>query len=112
PAGTSAGGADRAGSRASIGWGGTTSPLKLALAGSVGGALTAGAASVPLPHARAPIAVFAERAGEGLGRAADRFLKLEPWYVVPAAAALLAYPNPLVWPAVALVVLRWLVRLV
>ena len=82
-------------------WGAATSPLKLATAG----VLTSGAAALPLTHARAPIAVFAERVGETLGRLADRFLHLEPWYVVPAAAALLAYPNPLIWPAVALIVL-------
>src|SRR6185369_6237898 len=70
-----------ASAHSSSGWGATTSHLKLATAA----ALPAVATTIPLPHARAPIAVFAEYVGEMLRRTADRFLKLEPWYVVPAA---------------------------
>ncbi|MDP8924962.1 MAG: SDR family NAD(P)-dependent oxidoreductase, partial [Chloroflexota bacterium] len=49
--------------------------------------------------------------GAPLAVAAERALALEPWYVLPAAAILLAYPNPLVGPAVGLLAVPWLVRL-
>ena len=92
----------------SFSWSGppATTSLRLATAG----ALTNGEARVALPAARAPIQVLAERASARTGQIADRLLAVEPWYVVPAAAILLAYPNRLVWPAVALILLPMLLR--
>ncbi|MFN8523171.1 MAG: polysaccharide biosynthesis protein [Chloroflexota bacterium] len=46
-----------------------------------------------------------------LGRAADTVVRLEPWLVIPAAAALLLYPNPLVELALVAIALPWLARL-
>ena len=57
-----------------------------------------------------PLRVAADRVGAGLVDLADRGLGLEPFYAVPAVAVLLAYPNPLVGPALALALLPWLLR--
>ncbi len=61
-------------------------------------------------EARAPIRVLTDQVGAALARRGDRLLALEPFYVVPAALLLLAYPNPLVGPALAVVALPWLLR--
>jgi len=108
-----ASGSSSLGAGASLGWpasggpGGGTLALAQAGAGSLGGAL---GASVVRPAARAPIRVAADRATEALGQTADRLLALEPWYIVPYAAALLLAPAGVIWPA-GLIVLPWLLRL-
>ena len=54
----------------------------------------------PEGHAPAPpIAATAPGRARGIGRLADRPIRLEPWIVLPCALLLLAYPNPLVIPA-------------
>jgi len=69
-------------------------------------------AAVP-PAARAAGARVRQVGTRGpLARAAERMLAFEPWYVVPAAAVLLAYPNPLVGPAFGVLLLPWIARLV
>ncbi|MCC6174588.1 MAG: SDR family NAD(P)-dependent oxidoreductase [Chloroflexi bacterium] len=70
------------------------------------------AASLALPEPRAPLYVFGSRLAEAGRAAVERLIALEPWYVPLAAAALLAHPTPLTWPALVLAMLPWLLRLV
>jgi O-antigen ligase len=101
------------GSTASLGWGGGPgiATMTLAPAGAAGsGGPGRGSGAVALPAPRAPIRVALDRAGDALAGAADRALALEPWYVVPLAALVLASPAGLIWPA-ALLMLPWLLRL-
>ena len=96
------------GSGASLGWNGGPGMGTMTLASAGLGGPSGGAVAMPAP--RAPIRVLADRAGETLANAADRALALEPWYVVPLAALLLASPAGTIWPA-ALVMVPWLIRL-
>jgi FlaA1/EpsC-like NDP-sugar epimerase/O-antigen ligase len=96
------------GSGASLGWNGGPGVGTMTLAPAGLGGTGGGAVAMPAP--RAPIRVLADRAGETLANAADRALALEPWYVVPLAALLLASPAGTIWPA-ALVMIPWLIRL-
>ncbi len=87
-----------------------------------GGAALAVAAPIPLPGrvaspvgprppvARPPLRTMWDRGGALLGGLARPALAYEPVYVLPAALVLLAYPNPLVGPALALVALPGLAR--
>ncbi|MBA2447689.1 MAG: polysaccharide biosynthesis protein [Chloroflexi bacterium] len=65
----------------------------------------------PIP-AQPPLELLAGRAGRALLGAADHTLALEPLYALPAIVALLAYPNPLVAPAIGVLLIPWLLRAV
>jgi nucleoside-diphosphate-sugar epimerase len=96
------------GTGASLGWGHGPGVATMTLAQAGAGPLHG--AAVVLPADRAPIRVAADRVGEALAGGADRLLALEPWYVVPLAALLLAIPGGMTWPAL-LLLAPWLVRL-
>src|SRR5215212_5047247 len=106
-----AGGAIAMGASDARGWSGGTGVATMTLAPApAGGPGGDSPGPIVLPASRAPIQVAADRAGEVLAAAADRVLALEPWYVLPLAALLLAGPAGTTWLA-GLVIAPWLVRL-